>query len=113
MMERVRRTNAISVEDLNAALAEFHEEGVDGETIAGANEEGPADWIWVKWLGNRYYLNGDTTWEGVGEYLELVKKHGSGLAWSLVPNGRGEINQVAFGPAKTVIPGFHFYRADT
>lgn len=109
MIERIRKAAAISVDALNTALAEFHEYAAPGETLAGPAEYGPTDWIWVKRLGNRYYLNADTTAEGVGVYLKLVTEHGPKLAWSVVANERGRMNKVAFGPARTVIPGFYFY----
>jgi hypothetical protein len=108
MIDGVRRTHAMSVDDFNDLLAEFHASAEPGEVV-GADDYGQAPWLWVKLMGNRYHLNADSTAEGVGRYLALLKQHGPRLTWTLVSN---ETGQVAFGPEKTVIPGFNFYRAD-
>jgi hypothetical protein len=51
-----------------------------------------------------------STREGVDEYVRLLDEAGGKLAWSVVENEKGVENKVAFGPDRTVIPGFYLYR---
>jgi hypothetical protein len=112
MIDRIPRPDAVKVDAFNDVLTEFADYAVAGSVI-GSVEYGGADWVWVKHLGNRYYLNADTTLEGVRNYLALLDKHGPRLTWSVVENARGRRNKVAFGTGAEVIEGFYFYRADT
>jgi len=66
--------------------------------------------VWVKQLGWRYYLNADTTRDGVVKYIRLLDEAGGKLSWSVVPNERGVESKVAFGKERIVIPGFYLYR---
>jgi hypothetical protein len=106
-MRRNTRDTAISREEFHAALADFIE---GGKATVGDPRYGRTAWIWVDDLGHRYHLNADTTAAGVAIYLDLLRRSGGDLPWSVVANERGVENKAAFGPEKWVIEGFHLYR---
>ena len=111
-MEPVRRADAITVDEFNTRLVEFGRDAQPGDTVGDAKKYGGKAWIWVRRLARRYYLNADSTGDGVAEYLGLWVQHGSDLQWTIVPNERGKMNKVSFGPEKREIAGFYFYRED-
>lgn len=110
MIERIPRASAISRDAFHDLLAQWYEESAEGETIGDGSKYGGNDWIWVKFLGNRYHLSADTTRDGVRAYLSLLEAHPK-MPWAVVPNERGNPNKVAFGPDRIVYPGFYLYRA--
>lgn len=112
MPEKIPRKHAIPVQEFNSLLAGFYADADPSDRL-GETEFGDTPWLWVKFLGNRYFLNADSTAAGVGRYLELVKGSAGSLAWTTVLDEGGTTkNRVAFGPGAETIPGFHFYRAD-
>jgi hypothetical protein len=63
--------------------------------------------------GNRVFeFHADTKREPVRKYLELVKKHGNSLEWTLrLTSGRKpRLRAVVFGPDKVKISGFYLYK---
>jgi len=112
MMDQVRRADALTPDEFNARLVEFGRDARPGDTVGDAVKHGGKAWIWVRRLARHYHLNADSTGDGVAEYLGLWVRHGSSLQWTIVPNARGRMNKVAFGPEKREIPGFYLYRVD-
>jgi hypothetical protein len=62
-------------------------------------------WIFVKLGASMYYLNADTTKEGVAEFLKNKTND-----WAIIVNNRGKLNKVVNTSDKSDIPGFYFYR---
>ena len=106
-MVRNSLKTAVSKSDFHTQLEAFLGSGRDR---VGDVKYGQTAWTWVKSLGNRYFLNADSTAEGVKAYLALVEEHGADLKWSVVMNERGRENKAAFGPDKQTVEGFYFYR---
>ncbi|HYW05387.1 MAG TPA: hypothetical protein VE913_00445, partial [Longimicrobium sp.] len=110
-MEHVPRKEAIARDRFHDILRAWFDESDAGELVGDTDVYDGTDWVWVKFLGNRYHLNADTTHEGVGGYLQLVAAHGETLSWSAVAGARGKVNKVAFGPDGITVPDFNLYRA--
>lgn len=81
----------------------------------------PAEQMIGHWISpiadgeNTYYLNSDSTREGVTGYLTLVLRDGIGLEWQIpdmqIPdtqNAKGI--RVVFGPNAECVDAFYFYR---
>lgn len=94
--------------------AEFHEVLreflTSGQLVIAPGEHATTAWLWVKTLGNRYYLHADSTRDSVSAYLARVDAEGDSIRWSAVKNARGRPNKVAFGDDQETIPGFYLYR---
>ena len=112
MMEKVRRADALTVNEFNARLVEFGRDAGPDDTVGDGKTYGGNAWIWVRRLGRWYHLNADSTGDGVAGYLGLWFQHGDSLQWTIVANERGKKNKVAFGPELREIPGFYLYRED-
>jgi len=108
MIDKNTSAEALSRREFDSELREWLGYS-DSPFIGDAERFGGRAWLWVRQLGWRYYLNADTTREGVAEYVRLLDKAGK-LSWSVVPNEKGVENKVAFGPDQIVIPGFYLYR---
>ena len=106
-MRRNSRESPLKRPEFHAALGEFLD---SGRPTVGDAKFGQTAWVCVKHLGNRYYLNSDTSAEGVAAYLELVEAHGQDLKWSAIDNARGRANKAAFGPDQAIVEGFYLYR---
>lgn len=109
-MRHISKDEALTQESFHSELEEWYTESEPGAVIGDARKYGGKAWVWVRHLGNRYHLNADTTYEGVGEYLALLREQHGKLSWSVVENERGVKNKVALGPGKQVVPGFYLYR---
>ena len=110
-MERITKADALSRERFHEELRDWMAHNQTGATIGDADGYGGKAWLWIKYLGNRYHLNADTTHSGVAEYLGLLAEHEENLRWAVVANARGGNNKVAFGPDQDTIAGFYLYRA--
>lgn len=108
----VSRSEALSRSHFHALLRDWYEDGYDGDTVGDSGSHGQRAWIWIRHLGSRYHLNGDSTHEAVGDYLDLLDTYGEALAWSVVESSRGGPNRVVFGPERRAVPGFSLYRAE-
>jgi hypothetical protein len=110
-VERNTKESALKREEFHERLRAWQAHADVGDEVAGGQAHARAPWVWVKHLGNRYYLHADASYEGVTEYLALVERHGESMRWSVLENERGNLNKAAFGPDQDVIPGFYLYRA--
>lgn len=112
-MEHVPRKSALPRDEFHEALRAWHADAMEDDVVRA-----PAplyedvydgdDWVWVKHLGNRYYLHADTRYEGVTRYLGLLDAEGESLRWQAAP-GSGE-RQVTFGADGAEIEGFRLLR---
>jgi hypothetical protein len=105
---RNTKATAFSKSAFHAVLRSFLD--AQGEVLAEL-EAGHTPWLWVRSLGNDFYLHADTTREGVSLYLDLAKDFGENLKWSVIESTRGQMTKVAFGPDCTVISGFYMYKS--
>jgi hypothetical protein len=110
-MDRNEKSTALTREEFHRQLRAWHGGTEEGDEIGGGQAHARTPWIWVKHLGNRYYLHADTSHQGVSAYLELLDRCGEDSAWSVVENARGRVNKAAFGPDRVVVPGFYMYRS--
>jgi len=106
-MTRTPKDAALTKPEFHARLREFL---VTNQAVVAPSEHANAPWVWVKSLGNRYYLNADSTRDGVAAYIARVDAEGDSIRWSVVENERGRVNKAAFGEDREVIPGFYLYR---
>ena len=112
-MEHVPRRAPIPRDEFHALLREWHADAMDDEVIRdpGVDDEDAYDgddWVWVKHLGNRFYLHADTTHAGIERYLELLGAEGDSIRWNAAP-GTGD-RPVAIGTDGEDIPEFRLYR---
>jgi hypothetical protein len=108
-MEHVPLRSPIPREELHDRLRAWHADADDGDTVrdeAVADEDtyDGEDWVWVKYMGNRYCLDAGSTREGVGEYLARLATAGESIRWQAAP---GEVVSVSGAP----IDGFVLVRA--
>jgi hypothetical protein len=113
-MEHVPRKAPLTRDEFHAALRAWHADAMDDDVIRpppSRYEEvyDGDDWVWVKHLGNRFYLHADTSFPGVTRYLELLAAEGESLRWQ-APAGSGE-REVVFGAGCVAIEGFRLLRA--
>ncbi|HEX8359835.1 MAG TPA: hypothetical protein VF613_07005 [Longimicrobium sp.] len=113
-MEHVPRRAPIARDELHGLLRAWHADAMDDEVIRdpGVDDEDAYDgddWVWVKHLGNRYYLHAGTNYEGVGRYLQLLDAAGDSIRWHCPP-GAGD-RPVAIGADGEMIEGFRLFRA--
>ncbi len=79
----------------------------DEQTIAnGKNTVGTENWISLTVSGNNYYLNADTTREGVEIF---VNNHEDNFPWKVITNNRGVFKKVTNDVNGNRIPGLYFY----
>ena len=94
---RAGRRSPLSRLDFDSALREWIDTAVIGEMIGDSPDFGGKAWLHIIDAGCRYYWNADSTREGVREYLDLLA-FDPGLDWQVVPNQKGRMVKVAFGP---------------
>lgn len=111
-MDQVSRADAISKPAFHARLRAWLS-GTDESIVGSPDVPGLSAWVYVHDGGNLYKLHADAKRAAVSEYLSLVDQLGDGLAWTIVPNERGNMNAVAYGPAKTRIVPFYFYLVES
>jgi len=110
-MDLIGKKDPLRREAFHEALNEWVSYSQAGDVVGDIERYGGKAWVWVKHLGNHYYRNADTTYNGVHEYLDLVRMHGESIRWSVIDNSRGVKNKAAFGPNQVTIDGFYLYRA--
>ena len=91
-MEHVPRRSPLARDEFHDLLRRWHADADPADRVrddAGEDEEAHDgdDWVWVKFLGNRYYLHADTTCEAVGRYLEHLAAAGESIRWQAAPGG--------------------------
>jgi hypothetical protein len=113
-MEHVSRRSPLPRDEFHAALRAWHADAPDGEVIRETSTSDEDlydgdDWVWVKHLGNRFYLHADTTRAGIERYLQILDAEGETIRWSAAP-GTGD-RPVSVGADGEVIEEFRLYRA--
>jgi hypothetical protein len=123
-LEKVSRKEAIDRATLHRRLREWvaataRSDVIDPTIGPISNACGPigvSAWVHVRDDGGGLFcLHADVKRSSVVKYLERVDRHGDGLAWTVVPNQRGRMNAVAYGPDAVRITPYYFYlvkRAD-
>jgi len=111
-IEPAGKNNPISKLEFHLRLLRWLAE--TDESIIGDPYQHPMKgWVFVRDRGVTYKLNGDSTRQGVTEYLVHVIRHGSGLEWHPTLTTKGNMNAVAYGPDKAPpVSGFFFYLSD-
>ena len=72
----------------------------------GENRTGNTKWIFLYLNGNNYYINADTTREGI---LNFVKNHENNYPWVVVANNRNVYKKVSNDLYGKAIKGLYFY----
>jgi hypothetical protein len=110
-MERNSRSEPIRQDEFHRALGEWFEGAEPAHTIGDTSQRGQTAWVWIRHLGHRYYLNADTRYDCVGEYLALLKENGGKLEWRVGPNltTRRE-NKTLFGRDQRQLDCMYLYR---
>lgn len=73
----------------------------NGESLTGNTK-----WIFLNLNGNKYYINADTTREGI---LNFVKNHENNYPWLVIPNNRNVCKKVSNDLYGKAIKGLYFY----
>ncbi len=73
----------------------------NGESLTGNTK-----WIFITINGNDYYINADTTREGVEVF---VKNHENNNSWKIIANKNNIFNKVSNDQYGKAIKGLYFY----
>lgn len=73
----------------------------NGENIVGTEK-----WIFLTLFEKKYYINADTTREGV---IIFVNNHEENFPWKVISNNRGVFKKVSNDLNGNPIPGLYFY----
>jgi hypothetical protein len=72
----------------------------------GENKTGNTKWIFLKLNDNKYYINADTTEEGIKVF---VKNHEENNSWKVIANRKNIFNKVSNDINGNPIQGLCFY----
>lgn len=95
-MEKITKKNAVSKSELHCRLREWLNTEEPQIGPEGIHEQ--TAWLHVRDGHQIFKFDPDTKRAAVEEYLGLVELYGDNIAWVIVPNQRGKMNAVAFGP---------------
>ena len=109
--DSVDRHSPLTRAAFDTSLSAWAASAEDLETVGDASQYGQTPWIYVIDDGHLYFLNADSTKEGVEEYLRVLLREPE-TSWTLVTNNRGRRNKAAFGSDARVIPKLYLYRSD-
>lgn len=109
MLQQNTRESAIRREDFHRALRTWLDESLDDRIGDPESHAGNA-WLWVRHGGDHYYLNADTTRDGIRRYVRLVADDGGDPDWTMKDSEEGVRERVAVGRDRRIIDGFEFYR---
>lgn len=70
------------------------------------NKTGNTKWIQLNLNGHRYYINADTTRQGVENF---VKNHENNYPWIVITNNRKVYKKVSNDATGAAIKGLYFY----
>ena len=73
----------------------------NGESLTGNTK-----WIFLNLNGSKYYINADTTREGI---LNFVKNHENNYPWMVIANNRNVYKKVSNDLNGKSIIGLYFY----
>ena len=73
----------------------------NGESLTGNTK-----WIFLNLNGSKYYINADTTREGI---LNFVKNHENNYPWMVIANNRNVYKKVSNDLNGKSIKGLYFY----
>ena len=73
----------------------------NGESLTGNTK-----WIFLNLNGSKYYINADTTREGI---LNFVKNHENNYPWVVIANNRNVYKKVSNDLYGKAIKGLYFY----
>ena len=73
----------------------------NGESLTGNTK-----WIFLNLNGSKYYINADTTREGI---LNFVKNHENNYPWVVIANNRNVYKKVSNDLNGKAIKGLYFY----
>ena len=73
----------------------------NGESLTGNTK-----WIFLNLNGSKYYINADTTREGI---LNFVKNHENNYPWMVIANNRNVYKKVSNDLYGKAIKGLYFY----
>lgn len=105
---RVPPSEAIGREEFHHVLKDWIENS-DEDIIGDPAEPGVKAWIHTKEPGRLFRLHADTPRHAVENYLELVARQREDVEWVVVPNNRGKLNAVAFGPKLERVKSLYLY----
>ena len=101
----MEKTKCNSKDDLIKLLKNWLE--TNEQTIGnGENKVGTEKWIFLTVSANNYYINADTTREGVEIFLN---NHEENFPWKVITNNRGVFKKVSNDENGYPIPGLYFY----
>ena len=72
----------------------------------GENKTGNTKWIFLNLNDNKYYINADTTREGIESF---VKNHERSYSWKVISNNRNVYKKVSNDINGKAIKGLYFY----
>ena len=72
----------------------------------GENKTGNTKWIFLNLNDNKYYINADTTREGIESF---VKNHERSYSWKVISNNRKVYKKISNDIDGNAIKGLYFY----
>lgn len=112
-MARVSKREPIGVDHLYDRLDDWFTTTNEATIGDVDSHQGRTAWIRVEIGDELCRIHADTTRDGVAELRRLVREADRTLEWHVVANDRGNINKIAFGPSKVIIPGVYAYLGRT
>jgi hypothetical protein len=108
-IKKININNAITIKDEFIEILEVWElnNRYKGEIQIGNQDFGKTPLLWVKLSNKLYYLNSDTKYSGVKEFLFNKDEQ-----WQIIENRNGRRNKVTNKDDSKGIKGFYFYLKD-
>jgi hypothetical protein len=94
-IQKNRSAEPVSRSEFDAILQTWYQ-GTEEDTVGGSVRYGGTPWLWVRYKGDLFHLNADTSRAGVREYLRLISSH-TDLPWTVVEGRSGRRTKVLFG----------------
>lgn len=111
-MVRVPKSAPMPRAAFDEALYAWSATAKPGETVGDTTRRGQTPWLHIAHAGGLFYLNADSTKDGVDKYLGVLREEPR-AEWTVVANNRGVLNKAAFGTSQRIIKKFYMYRADS
>jgi hypothetical protein len=105
---KVTRSEALSRAEFHARLRRWLKSSTEN-IIGDPAVQGRVPWLHVRDNGRLFRLHADTPRHAVESYLKLADQLGQEVEWTVVPNSRGNLSAVAFGPANERVQSLYFY----
>ncbi len=102
------RESAVRREEFHTELRHWLNDSFE-TTIGDPETFGGKPWLWVRHGGDHFYLDADSSRDGVRRYLRIVDEQEGNPDWTMVPVEPGIRERVAIGRERETVIGFFFF----